>query len=577
MNKVFRRMLKSIMVYKKLFIIGLILVFVGAFIDLVPPRLQSWAIDNLIIKKNKDLVGYFILIYFSFSVASGVFVYAWIRVMGALEIKFSRNLRNQIFNKVQELHLQYFNENNDGWIIARMTSDVSKLSEVMSWQITDCIYFIIIIIFSIISIAMYSLKSGVVVVIIYPLLILILFIIKNLVLKQFRKVRNQNSIITSKFNEFISGVLTIKTMAIEEENYQEFYVESQKLKKYSKRQIILSGLFPPAIITLGYFMFCVVLGYSVDSFIVGNLSLGEISAIMSYTYILLEVTTETTNVLSQLQNAQANAERIYMLLDTEIEIHDYDSNNIDDGIVDLYGNIVFNDVTFKYKNGETIFDNFNVELEKGKSCAIVGSTGSGKTTLVNLLSRFYEPQSGIITINDIDINELGNNKLHRSIGHVLQHPFLFNGTVYENIKYNSNSTRDDVERICKELSIDKVFDKLENGIDTNVGEGGSKLSVGEKQLISFARALITNPRIVILDEATSSIDYESELLIQNVIHKIMKDRTVIIIAHRLSTIEDCDRILFLRNGTIIEDGTHSELLKLKGSYYEMVESVKNVN
>ncbi len=573
MNKTFRRMIKAIVGYRKLFIAALFFVFSCALLDLLPPRLHSWGIDNLIVGEKMSLLPYFTMVYLLVVVFNGLFTFFWIRVMGTLEIKFSSNLRNQIFNKVQKLQLQYFNENDDGWIIARITSDVSKLSDVMSWQFVDSFYFMSIIIISIISIVAYSIKAGVVVVIIYPILILILFIIKSFVLRQFRRVRSQNSVLTSKFNELVSGILTIKTMAIEEKNFDEFKIESVKLRKYSKHQIILSGLFAPAIIIVGYLMFGVVLGFSVDSFVVGDLTLGEVSAIMSYTYILLEVTTEITNILSQLQNAQANAERIYSLLDTEIEIDDYDGSD-EVREVDVSGDIIFDHVNFKYKNGEQVFDDLNLIIKQGTSVALVGSTGSGKTSLVNLISRFYEPQEGRITINSHDVKDLKNNVLHYNIGHVLQQPYLFNGTVYDNIKYNSNANKDSILKMCTELGIDKMFDRLENGIETNVGEGGSKLSVGEKQLISFARALVNNPEIVILDEATSSIDYESETLIQNVIYKIMKNRTMIVIAHRLSTIENCDRIINLRQGKIIEDGTHQELMDKKGEYYKLVTASK---
>ncbi|MFV0499716.1 MAG: ABC transporter ATP-binding protein [Bacilli bacterium] len=577
MNSTFRRMVKGIVKYQKLFIIGVILVFLSGVVDLLPPRFQSWAIDNLIVKQNMELFPYFIILYAFIVVIIGTLTFVWIRIIGSLELSFSRDLRNRVFKKVQELHLQYFNDNDDGWIIARMTSDISKLSEVMSWQFVDSFYFILIIILSIISIISYSIKAGVVVVIMYPLIIFVLFIIKTFVLKQFRKVRAQNSVIVSKFNEFISGILTIKTMAIEEKNFEEFKIESNRLRRYSKTQIILSGLFGPTIIIMGYAMFGAIVGFSVDSFVVGNLTIGEVSAIMSYTYILLEVTTEITNILSQLQNAQANAERVYGLLDTEIEIDDYNSNanNVVKSI-DLKGDIVFKDVCFKYKNGEIIFDHLNITLEKGKSVALVGSTGSGKTTMVNLISRFYEVQSGTLSINNHDVKTLKNNLLHKNIGHVLQHPFLFNGSVMDNIKYNSDVSNEQVFKICDDLGITNVFDKLERGLNTKVGEGGSKLSVGEKQLISFARALINNPQIIILDEATSSIDYESEELIQQVIYKMMKNRTMIIIAHRLSTIEQCDRILYLKSGKIIEQGTHRELIDLKGSYYNLVNSI-NLN
>lgn len=582
MNKTFIKMVKSLMQYRRLFYTAVFFVIVIAIIDVLPPRLYSWAIDNIIKNNDRTYFVVFVLIFFVVAVLNGVGVYFFIRTCGKLEVAFSRKIRNDIFKKTQRLHLQYFNENQDGWIIARITSDVSKLSEVMSWNFVDTFYFIVLIFVSIFSIFTYSIKAGLIVVVCYPILIFLIYLIKNKVLAQHRKARKYNSRVLSKFNELINGILTIKTMALEKSSYNDFELESIKLKRYSRRAILFSAMFVPTILVVGYSMLGIVLGFSLNENLVGNMTVGEVSAMITYVLMLLEITSEITDVLSKLQNAQANAERIYELLDTDVEIEDTKEIEEKYGSImedlkihgKLVGNIKFEDVSFAYKNGDKIFENLNLELSSGKSIAIVGSTGSGKTTFVNLLSRFYNVDSGRIAIGDMDISKCSINYLHRNIGHVLQQPFLFEGSVYENIKYNSLVTKEDVLKICDNLGLSDLIDKLPEGIDTNVGEGGSKLSVGEKQLISFARALIFDPNIIILDEATSSIDYDSENIIQNAIYKMMSNRTMIIIAHRLSTIEKCDEILYLKNGEIVERGNHQELLDKKGLYYKLVEVAK---
>lgn len=582
MNKTLKRTIKMLYQYKKLFYFAFVAVILGAILDTLTPRIYSWAIDNYEMLSDFKPLLLFGLLFVSFITVHSFVDYFFMRSCGKLEIKFSRNLRNDIFKKVQRLHLQYFNENQDGWIIARITSDVSKLSEVMSWQFIDSFYFLMLIIFSLISIFFYSVKAGLIVICIYPILLVVLYLIKTKVLKHHRKSRKYNSIIISKFNELISGILTVKTMAIEDNSYEEFRADSMKLRRYSRRAIIYSGFFVPAILVIGYSMVAIVLGVSLNENVVGNMTIGEVAATMTYVLMFIEVTSELTNIVSQLQHAQANAERIFQLLDTDEEICDSEEiEKIYGSVVDelkvktkVNGDITFENVDFSYKNGEQIYNNFNLKFEQGKSIALVGATGSGKTTLVNLISRFYEPNKGKICIGGTDIKDHSINWLHYNIGHVLQHPFLFSGTVYENIKYNSDVTEERVLEICSELGLNRVLDKLENGIHTDIGEGGSKLSVGEKQLISFARALINDPNIIILDEATSSIDFDSEEIIQSAIYRMMKNRTMIIIAHRLSTIEKCDEILYLKNGQIIERGSHEELLSLKGNYYDLVEIAK---
>lgn len=577
MNKIFNRLIKEMFKFPVHFAIAVMFVFSAAFLDTLSPRITQWAIDNIITTGDKTYLTQFAIFFLVFIILQTILTYGFIKVVGLLEIKFLRMFRKKIFLKVQSLGMDYFNKNDDGWIIARLTSDVEKISEIMSWQFVDSFYFIVIIIISIITIFSFSIPAGLVVIVIYPILYILINLVKKGVFKNYQKVRKQNSILVSKYNELINGIMTVKTMNIEDRSMRDFELENFKLKRNSRRVYFYQALFVPILITVGYLIVVGTLNFSARSYLYGTLTSGEVAAIMMYSLLLVEVTSEFTAVISEIQHAKANAERIFGLLDSKESITDrpeviekygdrFNPKVVDEEIV---GKIEFKNVSFDYEDGEKLFEDLNLTIESGTSVAFVGATGSGKTTIVNLLSRFYKPTEGEILLDGKPIEDRSINWLHHSIGHVLQFPFLFKGTVKENIKYNHDITDEHVEEICELLSLNTIIDRLENGIDTQVGEGGSKLSVGEKQLISFARALAHDPKIVILDEATSSIDSESEKLIQDAINKIMHNRTSVVIAHRLSTIEKCDKIVFLKKGKILEAGSHEELLEKKGHYYNM--------
>ncbi len=577
MSNVFVRLIKEMKKFRLHFTIAVVIVFISATLDILSPRLVQWAIDNIIQTGNRDFLPQYIALFIGYIVLQTFFVFMFIFVIGKLEVKFSRAFRERIFKKIQSLGMDYFNKNDDGWIIARITSDVEKISEVMSWQFVDSFYFIVIILVSIISIMSYSLYAALVVIVVYPILFVLITLVKKGIFKNYRKVRKQNSILVSKYNELINGMMTVKTMNIEEKGRNDFELDNFKLRRNSRRVYFFQALFVPILITVGYLMVVGSLNFSSIQFLNGELTAGEVSATMMYAIMLIEVTSEFTSIISEIQHAKANAERIYGLLDTKDSIVDkeeviakygdrFTEHKLDHSIK---GKIEFKNIDFDYEDGEKLFSNLNLKVESGKSVALVGATGSGKTTIVNLLSRLYQPNAGNIYIDDVPIDDRSVNWLHHNMGHVLQFPFLFKGTIRDNIKYNHDISDERVQEVCDQLSLNGIIDRLENGLDTEVGEGGSKLSVGEKQLISFARALAHDPKIIILDEATSSIDSESEQLIQEAMNTIMQNRTTIIIAHRLSTIEKCDTIVYLKKGKILESGSHQELLNKKGHYFDM--------
>lgn len=544
------------------------------------PLLNGLIIDNL--KNQGNNVYHYIYYYLGIIVLISGGTYIFVRAVGTLEIKFSSDLRQQVFDKLQNMSLAFYHKNNDGWIIARVGSDVSRIGEIISWRLIDGIYFILLFVVSLGIIFTINVKVALVLVFGFPILIFVLLKIKNLILKAFREVRKRNSTITSLYTEMINGIATIKTLNLEHKNYEEFKVENKKLKKSYRHSIIFTGLLVPAVLIIGYSVFAVAINISGDEYLKGIITIGQFSAIMNYIVKLLTLAGDMSSILSDIQQAQANVERIVWLLEHE-EVN-VESDEVIAKYGDVFatrsqdwetiaGNIEFKHVDFGYDKDNLIFKNLNISFNAGESIALVGNTGGGKTTIVNLISRFYDPVAGEIYLDGKTISSYSRNCIASQLGYVLQFPFLFKGTVKENILYGSNNASEETyQQIVDKLGLKTVFSKLEFGDETQVGDGGGRLSVGEKQLVSFARALVRNPQIVILDEATSSIDTNSEELIQNAIETIIENRTSFIIAHRLSTIVKCDRILYIENGHICESGTHDELIAKKGRYFDLFQT-----
>jgi ATP-binding cassette subfamily B protein len=363
------------------------------------------------------------------------------------------------------------------------------------------------------------------------------------------------------------------------ENLKEFQVHTGDMYKSSVRAAIFSSLYLPAILTLGSIGTGLALWFGGEGVIAGVVTYGTLVIFISYSVQFFEPLQEMARVFAELQNAQASAERIFSMIDEVPQIKDNSQVTREFGSImkmkqenwpEIKGGITFEDVTFSYKEGENILENFQLEIQAGETIAFVGETGSGKSTIVNLACRFYEPTLGSIKIDGVDYRERSMLWLHSNLGYVLQTPHLFSGTIKENIAYGRlDSTNDEIIEAAKLVDAHNFIIKMENGYDSEVGEGGAKLSTGEKQLISFARAILADPRIFVLDEATSSVDTETEQLIQKAIHTVLEGRTSFIIAHRLSTIRSADRILVIRNGKLTEQGTHQELIKEKGYYFNL--------
>jgi len=574
-----KRLFKYLLRYK-LTTIGLIFFMISiAVADALLPQMTRIAIDDFIVPNTTEGLNIFIFKFAGLALWFAVNVFIFIALAGRMEMELTYDIREEAFDKLQNLSLSYYDKTQNGWIMARMTSDIRRLGEVISWGIVDVVWgttmMVTISIFMVISnwkLALYTLA-------VIPLLIIVSIYFQKIILKAFRIVRKINSKITGAFSEGISGAKTTKTLVAEEKNLNSFKELTGDMKTHSVRAAVFSALFLPIVLSLSSIGISLIVWKGGEGVVAGTVTYGVLVLFISYATQFFEPVREVARVLAQFQQAQASAERVLSLIDLDPEIKDNKEilekyGNIlhprKDNWESIKGDIAFEDVTFYYNEKERILENFNLKIKEGETVALVGETGSGKSTIVNLICRFYEPVEGSIKIDGVDYRERSINWIHEKIGYVLQSPHLFSGTIKENLMYGKlDATDDEIIHAAKLVNAHEFIMELPDKYETQVGEGGGKLSTGEKQLISFGRAIIRNPSIFVLDEATSSIDTETERKIQSALEKILKDRTSFIIAHRLSTIVNADRIFVISKGKIVEEGNHNQLIKEKGYYYNL--------
>lgn len=572
-----KRVIGLMLQSKQRFIIAIILVAIMAGVGVVFPILNGYAIDEFYGKtySQTTLIAY-IALYSICVLAQGYLTYQFIYQCGKIEMDVSYNTRQKAMEKLQNQSFSYFDTTPSGWIMARVTSDIGRLSEIISWSFIDLIWGLFTMIMYAVAMLVINYQLAIIVLIVVPIVYGISAWFQKRILINYRKTRAINSKITGSLSEGISGAKTTKTMRLEDLHFSEFSSLTSELKAKSLRAVLLSSLYVPIVIlvsALGNAGIMVVGGSSVIS---GVILIGTLIMFTQYANQFFEPLRIISGNLASLQMAQASAERVLSMLDSEIKLTDsaeviekYGTilNPKEDVYEPIIGDIEFKNVNFSYNENEPILHDFNLKVEPRQRIALVGETGSGKSTIVNLICRFYEPTSGDIEIDGVDIKKRSIGWLHSHLGYVLQAPHLFDGTIKDNILYGKlDASDDEVIAAAKLVDAHDFIVQLEEGYDTNVGEGGSRLSTGQKQLISFARALIAKPSIFVLDEATSSIDTETEMIIQKAVDTVLKNHTSFIIAHRLSTIVSADRILVIKKGRIIEDGTHQSLMKEKGYY-----------
>ncbi len=559
-------------------ILSLMMVCLG-ILDSIFPLMTKYAIDNFIEKSTLVGIEKFAIVYFLAVIALATTVYLFIALAGKLETKMAYDIRRIGFEKLQLLPLSYYDDKAVGWLMARMTSDIGRLSETISWSLVDLAWGFSMMTAVTIAMIRLNLKLALITLSVIPILAVISFYFQKKILKAQRDVRKINSKITAAYNEDIQGAKTTKTLVREDINLKEFSEITTSMRDKSIRATVISSIYLPIILTLGSIGTALALNYGGKGVLLGAISYGTLVAFISYTAQFYEPVRQIAVIFAELQAAQASAERVFSLLNEVPAILDSDDvvakygdllNPKKEHWPEIKGAVEFKNVSFSYKTGETILDNFNLKVKPGETIALVGETGSGKSTIVNLFCRFYEPTSGEILIDGINYKDMPQNWIHENLGYVLQAPHLFSGTIKDNIRYgNLEASDEEIIAASKLVDAHSFIMETEKGYDTEVGEGGGLLSTGQKQLISFARAVVRNPRLFVLDEATSSIDTETEKIIQDAIHKVLDGRTSFVIAHRLSTIRNADRILVIRDGKIQEAGTHKELIKKKGYYYNL--------
>jgi ATP-binding cassette subfamily B protein len=529
--------------------------------------LSKRIVDEAILAGDRAALTRFVAMYGSLIVLSAAGVLGFIFLAGILGERIRYDLRRKMFNHLQELSFSYFDRTPVGWIMSRVTSDSGRMAELVTWGLLDLTWSFMNIATAVYFMGIINWRLALIVFAVIPVLVVVAAQFRKKIIVEFRQVRRVNSKITGAYNENITGVRVVKALCREEENLREFGELSGEMYRASYRAAWLSALFLPTVQLISAVALGSIVWYGGSQARVGGMTIGGIQAFVSYVTFMLWPVQDLARVYAEMQHTIASAERVFSLIDAVPEVVDR-PRAIDPGTI--RGDIEFDHVDFWYEPDKPVLTDFTLKVKRGETIALVGPTGGGKSTIVNLLCRFYEPKQGAICIGGRDYTELSLHAIQSRVGVVLQTPHLFSGTIRENLRYGRlDATDADVEEAARLAGAHEFIVTLEKGYDEEVGEGGNLLSVGQKQLVSLARAILAQPEIFIMDEATSSVDTLTEALIQRGMETLMKDRTSFVIAHRLSTIKRADRILVIEDGRIVEMGTHAGLLRARGHYYRL--------
>ena len=572
-----KRLWQSIRQHRVRLTVAIVSNLLLAVADFYIPLLQSKVVDQFILAGTTAGFSGYAAKYIGVCAFEIIMLFIYFKACMGLEMLSGRDMKEACFVNLQRLSLDYYNVTSAGHMLSRVMSDTDRIASCLAWVFPDILWGFAYI-FGVLGVMLsLSPSLAMTIIVIAPIVTALTVYFQKKLIVLNREVRAQHSKITSSYNEGIMGAKTSKTLALESRLTDEFEQTTANAARAGILHGRMRAIYVPLIVLCGTLAASATLLRGGSMVFKGTLSIGVLSAFMTYALSLFQTFRQQAARISQLISLQANVERVVDLIDEKPNVQD--SPEVEAKYGDCFhpkmenweemrGEIDFDDVSFTYPDGgEEVLTHFSLHVPAGSTVAIVGETGAGKSTLVNLVCRFFEPTAGRVLIDGRDARERSQLWLHSHVGYVLQSPHLFSGTIRENIRYGKpNATDEEVYAAAKAVSADRIAAKLEQGYDTDVGECGDKLSTGEKQLISFARAVIAKPKIFVLDEATSSVDTETEMLIQKATHTLMQGTTSFVIAHRLSTIRQADVILVIDHGKIVEQGTHESLLKANGAY-----------
>lgn len=562
-----RHILRLLKPYLKAYAFVVFLIALLSVVDVILPLTVRHAIDQGIAQKNISEVYSAATFYLLLIILQSILVWGFIRGCGKVGVRVMADLRRKLFSHLQTLSISFYDETPAGWLLSRVMSDTQRVGETITWAAVDFLWGIIMMVLMAVTMLLVDWKLALASLLLMPLMVGVSIYFQKSILAIARQVRRINSEITACYSESITGLRVIKSLTREDKSIEEFQNLSGPMFSASVRSAAISSIYLPVIHLIGAVGSALVIGFGGSGSIAGGITLGTLVAFISYSRRFFEPAMDIARIFGQLQETQACAERLFRLLETKPTV--VDSPTIVP-IRKVAGRIEFDEVNFSYDNRVDVLKRFNLTIEPGWKVALVGPTGGGKTTVASLLMRFHDPVSGSVRIDGVDIRHYPVESIRSQMGIVLQTPYLFSGTILDNIRYGRlDASEKEIHDSAKSAGADEFIMALPDGYDTRLDENGEPLSTGQKQMISIARAILADPAICILDEATSSVDIETEFAIQNAMDELLLNRTSLIIAHRLATIRKADRIVVIRDGQIAEIGTHAELLAKRGHYYEL--------
>ncbi len=567
---IIKKLISYIMKYRLSALLSISMVFMATLMFLLGPYIFGYAIDHGIVKGDKGMVIKMALLLLGIETFRALLVIVQSYNIQNIGQKVMMDLRMELFSHIQTLPVSFFDKNPVGRLVTRLTNDIAALGELFSAGIIVVIGDVFIIVGIIVTMFLLNIKLALVALCVLPVMFAISIFFGKRIKIAFREIKRKLARINSYLNENITGMKTIQLFNREKKNYETFDSVNKDYLHEQVRYVRYYALFQPALNIMNALSVALILWYGAIRYFSNDLTLGILVAFFAYIQGIFDPIRDIVEKYNIFQGAMASAERVFGLMKESPE-NDYDKLTLGKGapLQEVEGRIEFKDVWFAYNNSDYVLKELSFKIDSGQSLALVGATGSGKTSVANVLTRLYEIDRGVILLDNKNIQNIDKTQLRQIVGMISQDIFLFSGTIRDNISLFNSSSDERILEIIDELGLTHFINRMPQGLDTEVAERGSNLSAGERQFISFARILVYNPDILILDEATSNIDSVSEVLIQNAIKKITKDRSSIIISHRLSTILNCDRILVLSKGEKVEEGTHETLMRAQGLYSQL--------